>query len=102
MTTSASSAGPSGKSTCGPRSGLAADSSNRRLGRCCTPRFSAPSIPTLTSRTLALYYIDSFAVAGRNGIRFELGAAVPPAPDGAEYPFCYRYALAPRSGAFAD
>jgi hypothetical protein len=27
---------------------------------------------------------------------------VPPAPDGAEYPFCYRYALAPRSGAFAD
>lgn len=25
-----------------------------------------------------------------------------PAPDGAEYPFCYRYALAPRSGAFAD
>lgn len=49
-----------------------------------------------------LYYSDSFAVAGRNGIRFELGAAVPPAPDGAEYPFCYRYALAPRSGAFAD
>ena len=51
---------------------------------------------------LALYYIDSFKVAGRNGIRFELGAAVPPAPDGAEYRFCYRYALTPRSGAFAD
>ena len=51
---------------------------------------------------LALYNIDSFKVAGRNGIRFELGAAVPPAPDGAEYPFCYRYALAPRSGDFAD
>jgi hypothetical protein len=50
---------------------------------------------------VALYYIDSFRVAGRNGIRFELGAAVPPAPDGAEYSFCYRYALAPRSGAFA-
>jgi hypothetical protein len=27
---------------------------------------------------------------------------VPPSPDGAEYPFCYRYALAPRSDAFAD
>ena len=51
---------------------------------------------------LALYYIDSFKVAGRNGIRFEHGAAVPPAPDGAEYRFCYRYALAPRSGAFAE
>ena len=35
---------------------------------------------------LLLYYIDSFRVAGRNGIRFEHGAAVPPAPDGAEYP----------------
>ena len=51
---------------------------------------------------VALYYIDSFAIAGRNGIRFEHGAAVPPAPDGTEYPFCYRYALAPRSGGFAD
>jgi hypothetical protein len=51
---------------------------------------------------VVLYYIDSFRVAGRNGIRFELGAAVPSAPDGAEYPFCYRYALVPRSGAFAD
>ncbi|RDH76900.1 hypothetical protein DVS77_18885 [Mycolicibacterium moriokaense] len=51
---------------------------------------------------LLLYYIDSFKVAGRNGIRFEHGAGVPSAPNGAEYPFCYRYALAPRSGAFAD
>ena len=51
---------------------------------------------------VALYYIDSFKVAGRNGIRFEHGAGVPPARDGAEYPFCYRYALAPRSGGFAD
>jgi len=32
----------------------------------------------------------------------EHGAAVPPAPGGAEYPFGYRYSLAPRSGAFAD
>lgn len=49
-----------------------------------------------------LYNIGSFKTAGGNGIRFEHGAAVPPAPDGAEYQFCYRYALAPRSGAFAD
>jgi hypothetical protein len=41
----------SGKSSCGPRSVLAAGSSNCRLGRPCTQRFSAPSIPTLTSRT---------------------------------------------------
>jgi hypothetical protein len=58
--------------------------------------------PNADVENVALYYIDSFAVAGRNGIRFELGAAVPPAPDGAEYPFCYRYALAPRSSAFTD
>ncbi|WP_082754123.1 SIMPL domain-containing protein [Mycobacterium sp. NAZ190054] len=48
-----------------------------------------------------LYYIDSFRVAGRNGIRFEHGVGVPPAPNGADYPFCYRYALAPRVGGFA-
>lgn len=58
--------------------------------------------PNADVENLALYNIDTFATAGGNGIRFELGAAVPPAPDGAEYPFCYRYALAPRSGAFAD
>lgn len=49
-----------------------------------------------------LYYIDSFAIAGRNGIRFEHGAVSPPAIDSGEYPFCYRYAHAPRSGTFAD
>lgn len=27
---------------------------------------------------------------------------MPPAPDGTEYPFCYRYALAPRTRAFTD
>jgi hypothetical protein len=58
--------------------------------------------PNADVENLVLYYIDSFKVAGRNGIRFEHGAAVPPAPDGARYPFCYRYALAPRSSAFAD
>ena len=49
---------------------------------------------------LALYNIDAFKVAGRNGIRFEHGAVVPRAPDGVEYPFCYRYALEPLSGTF--
>lgn len=50
---------------------------------------------------LLLFNVGSFAVAGRNGIRFEYGAGVPQAPDGAQYRYCYRYALAPRSGAFA-
>jgi hypothetical protein len=56
--------------------------------------------PTADVENLALYNIDSFRVAGGNGIRFEHGAAVPPAPQGGEYRFCYRYALAPRSGGF--
>jgi len=43
-----------------------------------------------------LYNIGTFPSAGRNGIRFEYGAAVPPAPDGAQYRFCYRYALEAR------
>jgi hypothetical protein len=50
---------------------------------------------------LVLYNIDTFKVAGHNGIRFEYGADVPPAPDGGEYPFGYRYALTPRTGRFA-
>ncbi|RAV05972.1 hypothetical protein DQP55_24720 [Mycolicibacterium sp. GF69] len=58
-------------------------------------------LPNADVENVVLYYIDSFRVAGRNGIRFEHGDAVPQAPDGAEYPFCYRYALAPRSGEFA-
>jgi hypothetical protein len=51
---------------------------------------------------LVLYNIGSFATAGSNGIRFELGATAPSAPDGGEYRYCYRYALTPRSGAFAN
>lgn len=58
--------------------------------------------PDADVENIVLYGIDSFAVAGRNGIRFEHGAAVPPAPDGAEYPFCYRYSLAQREGGFAE
>lgn len=50
---------------------------------------------------VVLYNIGSFRVAGRNGIRFELGGtAPPPGPEGAQFPFGYRYALAPRSGTF--
>lgn len=51
---------------------------------------------------LALYNMGTFPVAGRNGIRFELGDTVPPAPDGGQFRFSYRYALAPRSGAFIE
>jgi hypothetical protein len=51
MTTSASSAALSGRSTYGTRSGVAAANSYRRLGRCCTPRSLAPSFLTPTSRT---------------------------------------------------
>jgi len=58
--------------------------------------------PKADVENVVLYYIDSFSVAGRNGIRFEHGAAAPLAPPDGEYPFCYRYALTPRSGSFAD
>ena len=51
---------------------------------------------------LVLYNIDTFRVAGRYGIRFEHGDAVPPAPDDAAYRFGYRYALTPHSGTFTD
>lgn len=57
--------------------------------------------PKADVENLVLYNIDSFRVAGRNGIRFEHGAAVPAAADNGQYPFCYRYALAPRSDGFA-
>jgi hypothetical protein len=51
---------------------------------------------------LVLYNIGSFAVAGRNGIRFEHGVVPPPAPSGATYRFCYRYALVPRCRTLAS
>jgi hypothetical protein len=56
--------------------------------------------PEADVENLVLYNIGSFKVAGRNGIRFEHGVAAPPAPDGARYPFCYRYALAARREGF--
>jgi hypothetical protein len=49
---------------------------------------------------LLLYNIGTFRAAGRYGIRFEHGRAVPPAPGRAQYRFGYRYALAPRTGSF--
>ncbi|MGB3285725.1 hypothetical protein [Mycolicibacter algericus] len=51
--------------------------------------------PKADIENLVLYNIDSFSVAGRNGIRLEYGGLdAPPAPDGAEYRFGYRYTLA--------
>lgn len=49
---------------------------------------------------VVLYGIDSFAVAGANGMRFELAGAAKLAPSGAAYPFSYRYALRSRSDGF--
>jgi Protein of unknown function (DUF541) len=62
--------------------------------------FFGPKLPNADVENLLLYNISTFKAAGRNGIRFEHGAGVPPAPDGAEYQFRYRYALALQSGAF--
>lgn len=56
--------------------------------------------PKADVENVLLYYIDSFKAAGASGIRFEHGAGVPPAANGAEYSYGYRYALARRSGDF--
>jgi hypothetical protein len=58
--------------------------------------FFGPKRRDADVENLVLYNIGTFPTAGRNGIRFEYGAAVPPAPDGAQYRFCYRYALEAR------
>jgi len=63
--------------------------------------FFGTKLPNADVENLVLYNIDSFADAGRNGIRVEYDdTLVPPAPDGGRYRFCYRYALVPRSGGF--
>jgi hypothetical protein len=62
--------------------------------------FFGTKLPNADVENLVLYNIGSFAIAGRNGIRVEYDTAVPPAPDGGRYRFCYRYALVPRSGTF--
>ena len=63
--------------------------------------FFGPKLPNADIENIVLYNIGSFRTAGRNGIRFEHGSAVPLAPDRTAYPFCYRYWLAPRSSSFA-
>lgn len=56
--------------------------------------------PKADVENVLLYNIDSFKVAGGNGIRFEHGTGMLPHPDCAEYQFGYSYALVPRSGDF--
>lgn len=62
--------------------------------------FFGPKLPRADVENLVLYNFGSLSVADRNGVRFEYGNTVPPAPNHAHYRFSYRYALAPRSGAF--
>lgn len=64
--------------------------------------FAGDKRPNADVENLVLNYIDSFAASGRNGIRFEYGAAVPSAPDETRYAFGYRYALASRTATFSD
>lgn len=64
--------------------------------------FAGVKHPNADIENLVLYNIDTFKAAGRNGIRFEHGPLAPPAPDGAEYPFSYRYSLALRESGFND
>lgn len=58
--------------------------------------------PNADVENLVLYNIDSFRVAGSNGIRFEHGLDLPPAPDHSGYRFAYRYALAAHTDTFAN
>lgn len=63
--------------------------------------FFGTKLPNADVENLVLYNIGSFAITGRNGIRVEYdNTAVPLAPDGGRYRFCYRYALVPRSSGF--
>lgn len=57
--------------------------------------------PRADIENLLIYNIDSFKESGKNGIRFEHGAAVPPAPDGTVYPVGYCYAIEPRTCDFS-
>lgn len=63
--------------------------------------FFGPKRTNADVENLVLYNIGpSFRLPGRNGIRFEHGAAVPAGPNGVEYAFGYRYELASSSAAF--
>lgn len=76
-------------------------SRSRRLepeeGQVLHATFCGAKLPNADVENLVLYYIDTFPIAGRYGIRFEYGGLVPPTYQGDEYPFHYRYALASRS-----
>ncbi|MCV7421375.1 hypothetical protein H7K45_12555 [Mycobacterium yunnanensis] len=62
--------------------------------------FSGAKLANADVENLAIYNIDSFSTAGRNGIRFEHGGPVQAPHDGVDYSFGYRYALATRSSTF--
>jgi hypothetical protein len=56
----------------------------RSAGQVLHATFFGDKLLNADVENLALYNIDSFRVAGGNGIRFEHGGGVPLAPDGAE------------------
>lgn len=70
------------------------------VGQVLYAEFFGEKPPNADVENLVLYNIGTFPIAGRFGIRFEHGTAVPPAPDGSGYRFGYRYTLAPASGSF--
>jgi hypothetical protein len=67
-------------------------------GQVLHAQFVGSKLPNADVENLVLYNIDTFPVAGQNGIRFEHCDTV---PDGASYPFGYHYALAARGDSFA-
>ena len=69
-------------------------------GQVMHAQFFGEKLANADVENLVLYNIDTFRAAGRHGIRFEHGQAVPPGPDGSQYRVGYRYALAPRTASF--
>lgn len=62
--------------------------------------FFGPKRPNADVENLLLYNIDTFKIAGSNGIRFEYGDKE--LPDGeASYEYSYRYATVPRNESFS-
>ena len=97
MTTSASRACLPGKSMSVMRSAVEVDNLEPEAGQVLHATFCGAKLPERRCREPVIYNIDTFRVAGRNGIRFEYGDPMPPAPQGDEHRFYYRYALASRS-----
>lgn len=69
-------------------------------GQVLEATFHGTKPPNADVENLAIYNVDSFSTAGRYGIRFELGDTVPEGPNGTEYPYAYRYALAKKDDPF--